>query len=328
MNIYFIGGSITEGAGATKYENSYAALVSNCLKSTYAENSNIINLGAGGTASNFGVFRIAQHFEKQKPDIVFLEFAVNDRIYSLEDINIYYENLILEVFKYNPKVKIVSLEMPTGMSDSCTAIHKKIAYHYNIPVIDIQDIVWKQIGKGEYTWESISIDNLHPNDKGHEVYATNIIKELKEIDLNKIEYFFDKKPITNQIIQNPTIKSYEECTFYGNWSEKQVDLNNKFSIGAMTTSIGDCVEVNFKGNYLSLMAVLSKKSGILECILDERFTFKLDLYMDNDEYFSTLINLKDIGEGNHNLLMKLSENRNPKSLGNEVIVGGFLVEKG
>lgn len=71
MNIYFIGGSITEGAGAKEYENSYAALVSKYLKSSYEEETNILNLGAGGTASNFGIFRVAEYFEKQKTYVVF-----------------------------------------------------------------------------------------------------------------------------------------------------------------------------------------------------------------------------------------------------------------
>lgn len=328
MNIYFVGGSITEGTGAKYYENSYVALVSKYLKSAYEEDLNIVNLGAGGTASNFGVFRVAQCFAKQKPDVVFLEFAVNDRIYSLEDINIYYENLILEVFRWNKEAKIISLEMPTGMSDSCSAIHKKIAYHYNVPVVDIQDIVWKEIGREKYSWKDMSIDNLHPNDKGHKIYGEIIIEALKKFNLRDIECWSSKGSITHYVLRNPRIKSYEECTFYGNWTEKEVNLNNKFKIGAMTKNVGDGIEVNFKGKYLSLMAVLSNKSGILEGILDDKFTFTVDLYMNSDGYFSTLINIKDIGEGNHNLLMKISENRNTDSLGNEVIIGGFLVEEG
>lgn len=328
MNIYFVGGSITEGAGASENKKNYATLVSEYLRSSNNSNvSEIINLGAGGTASNFGVFRMGQHFKNQKPDIVFLEFAVNDRIYPLEDINIYYENLILQVFKWNKNSKIISLEMPTGMSDACSTLHKKIAYHYNIPVIDIQDIVWREIGQENYTWSDISIDNLHPNDRGHEIYSQIIIEALNEINLNNIECWGKKKPINNYILKNPMIKTYEECTFFGHWTEKEVNLNNKFNIGAMTATVGDCVEFNFSGRYLSIMGIMSKKSGILECILDEKYTFNLDLYMDNDQYFSTLANIKDIGSGNHNLLMKLIENKNSKSAGNEIIIGGFLVEE-
>jgi hypothetical protein len=260
--------------------------------------------------------------------MLFLEFAVNDRIYSLEDINIYYENLILEVFRWNEEAKIISLEMPTGMSDACSTIHKKIADHYNIPVLDIQDIVWKEIEQEKYMWKDISVDNLHPNDEGHKIYGEIIVEALKRLNFSNIECWSYKKPMTTHILKNPRIKSYEECTFYGNWSEKEVNLNNKFNVGAMTKNIGDCVEINFKGKYLSMMAVLSKKSGVLEGILDGMFTFTVDLYMDSDGYFSTLINLKDIGEGNHNLLMKLGDKKNTNSLENEVIIGGFLVDEG
>lgn len=56
------------------------------------------------------------------------------------------------------------------MSDACEDIHKKTAYYY-IPTIDIQDYVWREIGKGNLTSEKISMDSLHPNDYGHKIYG-------------------------------------------------------------------------------------------------------------------------------------------------------------
>ena len=56
MNIAIIGGSITEGAGASSYENSYAYKLEQYLKGKY-ENLNLLNLGAGGTASSFALFK-------------------------------------------------------------------------------------------------------------------------------------------------------------------------------------------------------------------------------------------------------------------------------
>lgn len=327
MNIYFVGGSITEGVGASNVSNSYAKLISDYLKSTYKQ-IKIINLGAGGTASHFGVFRIAQHFEKQSPDVVFLEFAVNDRIYSLEDIKVYYENLICQVYRWNKNCNIISIEAPTGLCDACASIHADIAGYYNIPVIDVQAKVWKEINENQYSWQDISIDNIHPNDKGHKIYAEKIIEQLKNIDVLSMVQFPEKEPITQVIFKHPRIKSYEECTFFGNWLEREVNLNNKVNMVAVNENIGECVEVNFKGKYLSILTILSRNAGMLECILDYKYTFNLDLYMEHEGYFNFEVNTKDLSEGSHNLLMKISNQNNSKSLGHEIVIGGFLVDEG
>lgn len=134
-------------------------------------------------------------------------------------------------------------------------------------------------------------------------------------------------PIEQYIFKEPKIKSYEVCLFYGGWSEKKVDLNNKFDVGAFSDNIGDCIKFDFNGKFLSVMCVLSKKSGILECTIDNQYNFMLDLYMNNDGYFSTLINIKDLSKGNHTLIMRISDNRNECSAGNEILIGGFLVDE-
>ena len=45
-----------------------------------------INAAIGGTGSDFGVFRLKDHVLKFKPDLVFVEFAVNDGNASSEKI--------------------------------------------------------------------------------------------------------------------------------------------------------------------------------------------------------------------------------------------------
>lgn len=122
MNVAIIGGSITEGAGASCYQNSYVYKLEQYLKSRYSDLT-MLNLGAGGTASNFALFRLKRDLGDFKPDIILVEFAVNDRIYSSTDSSIYFEGLIRECSKYTNNIIII--DMPTGMSDSCTSIHKK-----------------------------------------------------------------------------------------------------------------------------------------------------------------------------------------------------------
>lgn len=325
MNIAIIGGSITEGAGASRYKNSYAYKLEEYLNEK-KQNVVIKNLGAGGTASQFGLFRLKRDLGDFKPDIIFIEFAVNDRIYNSIDSSKYFEGLIRECAKVTQKIIII--DCPTGLADSCTSIHKKIAYYYNIPVIDIQDEVWKKIGNREFAWSDISIDNLHPNDNGHDLYFKIIKENLKNIDMDNLNIKIDENTITNCIFKSPTIIPYddEKIVYYGQWAEQNFKLNNKFDNGAINNSVGDGVVFKFKGKYLSMMNLFTKDSGILQCQLDN-YTFNVDLYMNSDGYYNNTINLSDLEDGEHTLTMIVSDKRNNNSSGNKIIIGGFCVDQ-
>lgn len=324
MNIAIIGGSITEGAGTSEYKNSYVYKLEKYLKEK-DEDTVIKNLGAGGTASQFGLFRLKRDLGTSKPDLIFIEFAVNDRIYNSVESSKYFEGLVRQCA--NITKRIIIIDFPTGMADSCTSIHKKIAYYYNIPVIDVQDEVWRRIGDRDFTWNQISIDNLHPNDIGHDLYFKIIKEKLENIDLENLRVKIDTEVLMNYNFNNPMIISYdnESVEYYGHWREKNFKLNNKFDAGAITNSIGDAIVFKFKGMYLSMMNLLTKDSGILECKLDD-FTFNIDLYMDTNGYYNTTINLSDLENKEHILTMIVSDKKNNNSLGNKVIIGGFCID--
>lgn len=324
MNIAIIGGSITEGAGASEYNNSYVYKLKEYLNGKY-NNLYIKNLGAGGTASQFGIFRLSRDLGAFKPDIIMIEFAVNDRIYDSISSSMYFEGLIRECAKFTEKIIII--DFPTGMSDSSVSIHKKLAYFYDLPLIDVQDEVWRRIGRREFSWDNISIDNLHPNDKGHELYFEIIKNQLDNIDLDKIMIKLDNKVLSKYRFINPSLVEYDNknIEYYGHWTEANLNLNNKFKGGAITESIGDGIIFNFKGKYLSMMNLLTNDSGILQCQLDN-YTFTIDLYMNSEGYFNNTINLTDLEDTYHTLKMIVSDQKNPNSTGNKIIVGGFLVD--
>ena len=325
MNVAIIGGSITEGAGASCYENTYANKLEGYLIERYNK-IEMINLGAGGTASNFALFRLKRDLNDFKPDIIFVEFAVNDRIFNSQDSSIYFEGLIRECLKYTTKIIIIG--MPTGMSDACVSIHKRIAYFYKIPVIDVQDAVWRLIGNREITWNKISIDNLHPNDKGHQLYFDIIKEELEKIDIEKIDIKMDYKVNSRYKFVNPILVEHsdERISYYGNWKEESYKLNNKFDLGAISYNKGDGVIFRFEGKYLAMMNLLRRDSGRLICTLDEKYTFYIDLYNDSDGRFDTSIDIKNLENKEHILEMVIDKESNPKSSGSKVIIGGFLID--
>ena len=71
-----IGGSITEAGGVTL---SWGKYFSDWLSSQTGKKVNFYNKGVGGTDSSYGLVRLYSDVSSLEPDIVFVEFSVNDR---------------------------------------------------------------------------------------------------------------------------------------------------------------------------------------------------------------------------------------------------------
>ena len=91
-----LGGSITQGCNATKFEECYASRTYKWFKDTFNNvNVEYVNAGVGATGSIIGVHRVEEQVLSKNPDIVFIDFAVNDKntIYD----KIAYESLIRRI---------------------------------------------------------------------------------------------------------------------------------------------------------------------------------------------------------------------------------------
>lgn len=327
FNIVYLGGSITQGAGASKYENSFVYKVSEYIKELHKDkNINIINAAIGGTGSEFGLFRLKRDLIDKKADLVFIEFAVNDRIVNSQIASITTEGILRELSKCVNPPAVVFLITPTGLGDACSSVHKRVAYYYNVPCVDIQDYVYKHIGMDKYIWEDISIDNLHPNDKGHKIYAECIINEISNnINILENKPILKNNTINKYELKNPGIISYEKAIFYGHWREENINMPGKIELAAVTDNVGDCLEVYFKGKYFSITTLLSKESGALDIDIDG-IGFYSDLYANSDPCFTCGIKIMNLNEGEHKATLRLSQKKNPQSIGNKIVIGGFLVE--
>lgn len=84
VTIAYIGGSITQGAGAVPlHTQCYAYRFWKAFAGKYGKNNNVklIKAGVGGTPSELGMIRFERDVlrdGKEKPDLVVVEFAVND----------------------------------------------------------------------------------------------------------------------------------------------------------------------------------------------------------------------------------------------------------
>lgn len=138
----FIGGSLT--AGGSQWINK----TKNFLQEKMPDKKvKIINAGIGGTTSAYGAARFMNNVGQYNPDVVFIEFAVNDTTMSSENEQIMYmESMIRQSQKLPKEPNIVFLYAPNPV-DTDSDIYKeweagvklkeKLANYYGIGSINI-----------------------------------------------------------------------------------------------------------------------------------------------------------------------------------------------
>ena len=168
VSIGFIGGSITAGAVATSLPSRYSSRFCGFLRQTFPL-AHIVELNAGVSATNsrFGCSRVQQDLLDGRPDMVVIEFAVNDDPADPAGAAAAIEGLIRRSLQ-DPDVPVLLFQTMNSNGDTLIqGVHARIARHYSLPVISYRDACWPLIEAGILPWSELEADNLHPNDKGH-----------------------------------------------------------------------------------------------------------------------------------------------------------------
>mgnify|MGYP004606725957 FL=1 len=177
VTVGFLGGSITQGSLASRQENCYASLVFDWWRQQFP-NARLINAGIGGTTSQFGVARVEADLLQYKPDMVFVEFSVNDDAtpFFMET----YEGLIRKILLSGAGLMLIHNVRYDNM-ESAEDIHLKIGKHYALPCVSMRSTLYPLVASGEIPNRQITPDDLHPNDQGHRMVASVIIHFLETI---------------------------------------------------------------------------------------------------------------------------------------------------
>ena len=200
--IGFLGGSITQGSLSSTPKTCYAYLVYEWWKKSFPNAAfSFVNGGIGGTTSHYGGARAWKDVLCYRPDIVTVDFSVNDD--ANEFFEETYEGTIRRLLAAPSDPAVVVLNnvfYDTGKN--AQDYHNRIADHYGIPHVSIKDTVYPDVESGKIVRADITPDNLHPNDKGHRLVADEICKLLDSI---KAE--MEEETIAGENIEGKSIKT-------------------------------------------------------------------------------------------------------------------------
>lgn len=337
LNIVFLGGSITWGAGADCYEKSYTYLTEQFFKSRLAGRKvNAYNAGISGTGSRVGVFRLNRDVLSLNPDIVFIEYAVNDSKEAVKDeeqVIASMEYIVRRLVLQNPNIKIVLLYSAMEGFKACTATHQKVADYYNIPSIDLQGEVSRLIASGERQWSELFVDTAHPSNLGHSLYADIIRRELSE---NWERYFshnitLPQDTLARPVYSFPYIRDYSTVCWPAGWKEitiddcKHIDAANIKK--AMSSSrAGESVSFSFCGRHFGLYHYVGYNAGRLKITVDDLPADIFDCYYNCSGEYVSFYCKPGLKDGEHTVTLEIDDSRNPASADSYVSIAGFLVD--
>ena len=306
----YLGGSITAQAG-------WRVMTLKWFQETYPKAKvREINAAIGGTPCGLGVFRLQQDVLRHKPDLVFVEFAVNDGGTRAEDIWRAMEGIVRQIWKQDPTIDICYVYtihtrgMPNdyakGLCPRSTSAMEMVAEHYDIPSIDMgmRVVQLAQAGKLIYKPQTdpktkkplpagdkivFANDDCHPLPAGHKVYTDVITKAIGSMaSLGRPGPHAIKKPFIADNWEAAKIIPMKKSMLTGGWKKLPADkgLGRRFAkyMPEMweATKPGEKITSRFRGSKVLLYDLLGPDGAQVIITVDgkrrERLAKRFDRY--------------------------------------------------
>ncbi len=163
LTLAYLGGSITEGKN---YSSPFSAYIKNTFcKGTFTE----VNAGLSGTSSVVGLVRSEKDIVSKNPDIVVLEFSVNDH----EDIMYKkcYESCIKKFLSLPNEPAVISLITTSKGGYNSQAQMEASSKVFDIPVISMHNALQGAFKSGFLKTSDYFTDEYHPHKNGGQLVA-------------------------------------------------------------------------------------------------------------------------------------------------------------
>lgn len=288
VRIAYLGGSITAAPGwRVKSRELFAKLYPEAKISE-------INAAIGGTGSDLGVYRVERDALNQQPDLLFVEFAVNDGGAKPLQIWQAMEGIVRKTWAANPQTDICFVYTfrtgyETDLRDAncpqAASAMEALAEHYHIPSINFALRISELEKDGKLLFQAaepvqdkirFSEDGVHPLDQGHTIYTDILAESLPAlIPIPAVEHREKlEKPFVSSHWQAAKMIPIEAKMLSGEWAELPAEANLTKSFGNRMGTIwegskpGNKISLRFRGSTLKLYDLLGPDGGQVTVTID------------------------------------------------------------
>lgn len=237
ITIAAIGGSITQGtisSGAKdnqmKTKNCYAEIFFSWWRETFPNSEvTVVNAGIGATDSYLGVHRVQKDVLDYHPDVVLVEYSVNDSGDNTSKIT--YDNLVYKLAASEDAPAVMLLFMGQTNLSSAQNQHQLVGFQYGFPMVSYLNLLSDWFKEGRYTEKDLSGDVTHPSALGHAIVGEMLWKYLNNVYVALDTYgepaVFDKKLFTKSKYLNAELAGVGDVTpaNLGSFAETGKDFN-------------------------------------------------------------------------------------------------------
>ena len=281
ITIGTIGGSITQGTAASTTDERYANRALQWWAKAFPKAQlDFVNAGIGATDSYIGVHRVDADLLSKKPDVVIVEFSVNDTDAALNLQT--YDSLVRKILQAENHPAVILLFTTQEDGTSLQDTHMQIGSAYNLPMISYKNAVLPEIEAGKFTWKDISPDNIHPNSVGHGIigellwsYFNSVYAKLDQIDTSDLT--FTATPVTKDLYAKGQLLDSKTLTPKTMQGFEQAEVSNQFP-NDWTTKEGGELTFEVTGSNIGVLyyKTVDGKSGQYCVYVDDRLIQVLD----------------------------------------------------
>jgi lysophospholipase L1-like esterase len=336
VRVAFLGGSITRAG------NGYRDQLLSWFRNQYPANRfEEIMAAVSGTGSDFGACRVQQHVIDHQPDLVFIEFAVNDNRMRMQLVRETMEGIVRQIWKANASTDICFIYtfaaenlplLQKGIFPSSVSAMETVAAHYNIPGIHMGLAVIDDIEKGKLLLSGkreeqsavplFSIDGVHPlPETGHKIYTRVLAKNLQLLKENAVAAKHVPAPaLEKQHWANAGMVGLEKHgRFTGNWNTTDSVTKGKEYYQLLpqvysTASADASLTVQFKGTRFGMADIMGPGTAAIEITIDNQPPMTIKRFDAFCTYYRlNYFILSDLPAGRHVATIRLAPGRIDKA---------------
>lgn len=335
VKVAYLGGSITRADNGWR-DKSFQWLKTHYPTAQFEQ----IMASIGGTGSDFGAYRLYNHALQHHPDLVFVEFAVNDNAKSSQEVKESMEGIVRQIWRQNRTTDICfvytfskpQLEFyQRGKFPVSASAMEVIADYYQIPSISMAFPAVKLITEGKMILQGkansstdpliFSEDGVHPlAETGHKIYAEAITAHFQQLEsVGKPAKHLLKKALMPHNLENATLLTTDTVEKSSGWHRVDSVVVGKAFYSLLSSVIAsddtaDFIKIYFQGTAFGIADVMGPGSGQITVTIDNeppRYLNRFDEYCTYYRLSYTL--LSGLSEGKHVAVIKPSPNQLDKA---------------
>ncbi len=343
LNIVYIGGSVTDGYGASDQNTkSWLAKTNDWFRERFPDAKiNGTRCSIGGTGSYLAAFRYEKEVAPKNPDLLFIEYAVNDKYngQGYDEVLRTSETIVRKAYEHNPNIDIVyilTFDKGDGTSDyDALRAHRDVAEHYGLINIKLSDYVYDMLERTGDDFSKYYMDGVHPNDEGYSYYASVITGVLgEELVTNapvnaKVTAKVLPEKLSPTLIEDADLVFADKINLSDSVGFEYQSKTNfswlgmRFNGRIFAKSAGSRITLEFDGTDFGICYGIGPNMGIVSCSVDGGEPVVIDAYRDYKNPKDAVL-AWDLEKGKHTVTIEVT-GKNEKSGGEEFEIGALLV---